>query len=237
MMDVFRLEGVGLTKSGTGIFDSLDLSISSGGITTLLGPSGSGKTSLLRLLNRLDEPDSGKIYYKDQPIISYDVQTLRREVGMVFQRQELFEGTVKDNVLFGPGLHGMEVDLEEILDRVGLAADARDRDVATLSGGQAQKVVIARALAVDPGVLLLDEPTANLDPTSTLQIEEVVTHLSRELGLTCVFVTHNVEQAKRVGDSAVVLIEGQVVEVGPISDILANPRDPRTLRFARGELR
>jgi putative ABC transport system ATP-binding protein len=156
---------------------------------------------------------------------------------MVFQRQELFEGTVKDNVLFGPGLHGMEVDLEEILDRVGLAADARDRDVATLSGGQAQKVVIARALAVDPGVLLLDEPTANLDPTSTLQIEEVVTHLSRELGLTCVFVTHNVEQAKRVGDSAVVLIEGQVVEVGPISDILANPRDPRTLRFARGELR
>lgn len=236
-MDVFRLEGVGLTKSGTGIFDSLDLSISSGGITTLLGPSGSGKTSLLRLLNRLDEPDSGKIYYKEQPIISYDVQTLRREVGMVFQRQELFEGTVKDNVLFGPGLHGMEVDLEEILDRVGLAADARDRDVATLSGGQAQKVVIARALAVDPGVLLLDEPTANLDPTSTLQIEEVVTHLSRELGLTCVFVTHNVEQAKRVGDSAVVLIEGQVVEVGPISDILANPRDPRTLRFARGELR
>jgi len=236
-MKVFRLEGVELIKSSTTIFKSLDLSISSGGITTLLGPSGSGKTSLLRLLNRLDEPNAGNIYYNDQPIVSFDIQTLRREVGMVFQRQELFEGTVKDNILFGPGLHGMAVDPREILDLVGLDPDASGRDVTTLSGGQAQKVIIGRAVAVGPKVLLLDEPTANLDPTSTLQIEELVKHLSRELGLTCVFVTHNVEQARRVGDSAFVLIEGQVVEEGTMGDILAHPRDSRTLRFAKGELR
>ena len=235
-MKMFRLEGVGLSKSGARIFDGLNLGISAGGITTLLGPSGSGKTSLLRLLNRLDEPESGKIYYKDQPIASYDVQALRREVGMVFQRQELFEGSVTDNILFGPRLHDMAVDAEEILDLVGLDTSARDKDVANLSGGQAQKVVIGRALAVDPKVLLLDEPTANLDPASTLQIEEVIKHLSRKLGLTCVFVTHNVDQAKRVGDSAFVLIDGQVVEDGPIGDILDSPRDPRTLRFAKGEL-
>lgn len=236
-MNVFRLEGVGLSKSGTCIFDDLNLGISAGGISTLLGPSGSGKTSLLRLLNRLDEPESGRIFYGDLPIISYDIQALRMEVGMVFQRQELFEGSVRDNILFGPGLHGMAVDPDEILDLVGLDPAARGKDVANLSGGQAQKVVIGRALAVGPKVLLLDEPTANLDPTSTLQIEEVVQHLSRGLGLTCVFVTHNVEQAKRVGDSAFVLIDGQVVEEGPIGEILTNPRDPRTLRFAKGELR
>jgi putative ABC transport system ATP-binding protein len=236
-MKVFRLERIRLTKSGTAIFDSLDASISSGGITTLLGPSGSGKTSLLRLLNRLDEPTAGNIYYNDEPIASYDIQALRLEVGMVFQRQELFEGTVTDNILFGPGLHGMPVEPGEILDLVGLDPDAHDRDVTTLSGGQAQKVIIGRALAVGPKVLLLDEPTANLDPTATLQVEELVKHLSRKLGLTCIFVTHNVEQARRVGDSAFVLIEGQVVEEGSIGDILNHPKDPRTLRFAKGELR
>jgi ABC-type methionine transport system ATPase subunit len=131
----------------------------------------------------------------------------------------------------------MPVEPGEILDLVGLDPDAHDRDVTTLSGGQAQKVIIGRALAVGPKVLLLDEPTANLDPTATLQVEELVKHLSRKLGLTCIFVTHNVEQARRVGDSAFVLIEGQVVEEGPMDDILTHPKDPRTLRFAKGELR
>jgi putative ABC transport system ATP-binding protein len=236
-MNVFRLEGIGLTKSGLTIFDSLNLDIASGGITTLLGPSGSGKTSLLRLLNRLDEPTSGKIFYNDQAITSYDIKTLRREVGMVFQRQELFEGTVADNILFGPRLHGFAVRPEEILDLVGLPREAEGRDVSTLSGGQAQKVVIGRAIAVGPRVLLLDEPTASLDPTSTLQIEEMVKRLSGSLGLTCVFVTHNVDQAKRVGDAAFILIDGQVVEQGPIARILEHPSDPRTLRFAKGDLR
>ncbi len=236
-MNVFRLEGVGLVKSGATVFDSLDLSISSGGITTLLGPSGSGKTSLLRLLNRLDEPTAGKIFYNEKPVTSYDIQALRREVGMVFQRQELFEGTVRDNVMFGPELHGLPVEPAGILELVGLSPETEARNVSTLSGGQAQKVVIGRAIAVGPRVLLLDEPTANLDPTSTLQIEELVKRLSKTLGLTCVFVTHNVDQARRVGDGAFVLIDGQVVEQGPIAEILAHPKDPRTLRFAKGELR
>jgi putative ABC transport system ATP-binding protein len=236
-LDVFRLEQVGQAKAGVSILKSLDWRIPKGGISTLLGPSGSGKTSLLRLLNRLDEPASGQIYYNDEAIPSLNIQSLRREVGMVFQRQELFEGTVEENILFGPSVHRIWIDVEDILELVGLDADLSGRDVSTLSGGQAQKVSIARALAVGPRVLLLDEPTSGLDPTSTLQTESLVKRLAATLGLTCVFVTHDIEQAKRVGDRAVLLIDGHKVEEGPISQILTHPKDSRTLRFMRGELR
>ena len=236
-LDVFRLERVGLAKAGRAILKSLDWGIPKGGITALLGPSGSGKTSLLRLLNRLDEPTSGRIYYNDGLVASLNVRSLRREVGMVFQRQELFEGAVEDNIIFGTSIHGICIDVGDILNLVGLEPDMSSRDVSTLSGGQAQKVTIGRALAVGPRVLLLDEPTSGLDPTATLQIESLVRQLVKTLGLTCVFVTHDIEQAKRVGDGALLLIDGQKVEEGPIHDILAHPKDSRTLRFMRGELK
>lgn len=236
-MDAFRLEQVGLAKTDRTILTSLDWCIPVRGISTLLGPSGSGKTSVLRLLNRLDDPTSGAIFYNDVPILEWNVQALRKEVGMVFQRQELFEGTVEDNILFGASLHGIRADLRDIFELVGLDEGMGSRDVCTLSGGQAQKVTIARALAVEPRVMLLDEPTSGLDPTATLQIESTVKHLVKTLGLTCIFVTHDIEQAKRVGDGAALLIEGQKVEEGPIKEILAHPKDPRTLRFVRGDLK
>jgi putative ABC transport system ATP-binding protein len=228
---------VGLSKSGRVILKDIDWAIPECGISTLLGPSGSGKTSVLRLLNRLDDPSSGRISYNSEPVCSCDLQSLRREVGMVFQRQELFEGTVEDNILFGPRLHGMDIDLGATLDLVGLDPSVLSRDVSTLSGGQCQKVTIARALAVGPRVLLLDEPTTGLDPSATLQIEALVKQLVKKLGLTCVFVTHNIEQAERVGDRAVLLIDGQKVEEGPIGEIRANPNDSRTRRFMKGELK
>jgi putative ABC transport system ATP-binding protein len=236
-MDLFRLERIDVVKSGVPILDSIDWTVADGRVSTILGPSGSGKTSLLRLLNRLDDPESGRILYKDKPISDWDVGRVRCEVGMVSQRPELFEGTVEDNVLFGPRVHGMCVEPEKIMALVGLEVTMLTQDVATLSGGQIQKVSIGRALAIGPRVLLLDEPTSGLDPTATLQIEALVKRLVGSLGLTCVFVTHHIEQAERLGDSAILLIDGKKVEDGKMTDVLARPRDERTFKFIRGELK
>jgi len=214
--DIFRLEDIHLTRGTAEVLRGVEWSIPEGRTSTILGPSGSGKTSLLRLLNRLDEPTSGRVYFRGAAISSYDVSRLRREVGMVFQRPELFDGTVRENILFGTEIHKINIDLEEIMSLVALDAAMLDRDVSTLSGGQAQKVSIGRSIAVGPRVLLLDEPTSGLDPTATLQIESLVTRLVGALGLTCVFVTHLIEQARRIGDNAVILIGGRKVEEGPI---------------------
>lgn len=235
-MDILRLEDIHLTRGTTEVLKGIGWSIPEGRISIILGPSGSGKTSLLRLLNRLDEPTSGRLYFRGAPIVSHDVPLLRREVGMVFQRPELFEGTVRDNILFGTEIHNIDIDLEEILSLVALDAAMLDRDVATLSGGQAQKVSIGRSIAVGPRVLLLDEPTSGLDPTATLQIESLVKRLVAALGLTCVFVTHLIEQAKRIGDNAVILIDGHKVEDGSVTEVFMHPKDPRTQRFMKGEL-
>jgi putative ABC transport system ATP-binding protein len=236
LKDVFNLEGVRVAKQGVEILRGIDWRVPEGRISIILGPSGSGKTSLLRLLNRLDEPTSGRIQYGGNAIDSYEVYRLRREVGMVFQRPELFEGTVRENLLFGSDLHKINVNTDNILSLVALENDMLDRDVSTLSGGQAQKVSIGRSVAVGPRVLLMDEPTSGLDPTATLQIETLVRRLVETLGLTCIFVTHLIEQARRVGDRAIVIMDGQKVEEGHIPDMLTSPRDSRTHKFIRGEL-
>jgi putative ABC transport system ATP-binding protein len=154
----------------------------------------------------------------------------------VFQRPELFEGTVRENIRFGEDVHEIRIDVEDILALVALDRDMLERDVSKLSGGQAQKVSIGRSIAVEPKVLLLDEPTSGLDPTATLQIESLVKGLVDKLGLTCVFVTHHIDQAKRLGDMAMIIIDGQKVEEGRVPDVLDNPEDPRTHKFVRGEL-
>ena len=236
-MDIFRLEQVAITKSDKHVLGPLDWAIEEGRITTIMGPSGSGKTSLLRLLNRLEDPVAGRVSYKGEDITQWDIRTLRHEVGMVFQRPELFDGTIEDNLLFGPAMYGTHIDVDEILELVGLPPSISTQDVKTLSAGEAQKVSIGRALAVGPRTLLLDEPTSGLDPTATLQIEALTKRLVESPGLTCVFVTHDIEQARRIGDSAVLLIDGRKVEDGSIADVLTKPRDPRTLRFIRGELK
>jgi putative ABC transport system ATP-binding protein len=235
-MPVFELEDVKVAKQGKPVLEGMTWRVEGGRITTVLGPSGSGKTSLLRLLNRLDDPSAGRVLYKDHPIETWDISSVRREVGMVFQRPELFEGTVESNLLYGPNLHGLCIEVAEIMSLIGLDAELLDQDASTLSAGQAQRVSIGRALAVGPQALLLDEPTSGLDPTATYRIEAVVRRLVESLDLTCVFVTHDIEQARRIGDTAMLIIDGMKVEEGPMAEVLSNPRDPRTLRFIRGEL-
>jgi ABC-type phosphate transport system ATPase subunit len=236
-VDIFKLEQVAITKSDKQVLGPVDWTVTEGRITTIMGPSGSGKTSLLRLLNRLDDPAAGRVSYKGEDIAQWDIRALRHEVGMVFQRPELFEGTIEDNLLFGPAMHGTCINIDEILELVGLPSSMSTQDVRTLSAGEAQKVSVGRALAVGPRTLLLDEPTSGLDPTATFQIEALTKRLVESPGLTCVFVTHDIEQARRIGDSAILLIDGRKVEDGPIADVLTKPSDPRTLKFIRGELK
>jgi putative ABC transport system ATP-binding protein len=228
---------VSLAKNGKDILRDIDWKVGGGQVTIVLGPTGSGKTSILRLLNRLDDPTSGEVRYMDRPVRSLSVRDLRREVGMVLQQPFLFEGTVLDNILYGAGLHGMEVDVEEITALVGIDGGMLSQDVSTLSVGQSQKVSIARSVAVKPRVLLLDEPTSGLDPTSTFQIEEMLSGLVEALDLTCVFVTHHIEQARRLGHRAILIIDGARVEECEIEKMISSPTDERTRKFMSGELR
>lgn len=234
---VFELLDVSLAKDGKEILKGIDWKILPGQVSIVLGPTGSGKTSLLRLLNRLDDPTSGEVRYTNKPITSMRVADVRREVGMVLQQPFLFEGTVLDNILYGPRLHGVDADVGEVTSLVGIGDDMLDQDAATLSVGQSQKVSIARAVALRPRVLLLDEPTSGLDPTSTLQIESLLSGLVEALELTCVFVTHHIEQARRLGHRGILIIDGAKVEERGIEEMLSSPADDRTRRFINGELK
>jgi len=207
---------------------------------TILGPSGSGKSTLLRCINRLVEPTSGTIELDGVPAAALPVQELRRRVGMVFQTAALFDGTVIDNVLYGPRLRREHVDDTEfacrLLERVGLPRSFAPKAVGELSGGEAQRVSLARALANRPEVLLLDEPTASLDPTASTQVERLLLELAAERDLTYLFVTHNLEQARRLGDHGLLLVDGRVVEQGPLAQILADPGTDVMRLFLEGRL-
>lgn len=201
------------------ILTDVSFHVPSGQILAIIGPSGSGKSSLLRLVNRLDEPTAGDILLAGGPYRSLAVTELRRLVGMVFQAPALFDGTVADNIAYGPRLRGatraeQRAQAETCLARVGLEPDLLDRDSATLSGGQQQRVAFARALANDPAVLLLDEVTSALDPASSAHIEALILSLSRGEGLTILLVTHDLGLARRVADQVLVLAGGRVVEGG-----------------------
>ena len=188
----------------------------------LVGPSGAGKSSLLRLLNRLDEPTQGTVYLQGADYRTLAPRELRRKVGMVTQRPYLFPGTVADNLRFGPAQRGERLPdaaVADLLARVGLEGYA-DRGVANLSGGEMQRVSVARTLANSPLVLLLDEPTSALDDAAKREVEDLVRAIVREQGLGCVMVTHDRDQAARLADRALALAGGRVVRAGSIDEVL-----------------
>jgi putative ABC transport system ATP-binding protein len=176
-----------------------------GGITVLQGPSGSGKSTLLRLLNRLVAPDAGTVRYRGADLAARDVLAHRREVGMVFQAPVLFPGSVADNLAVAEPLD----DPAALLDRVGLPDAFLTREAATLSGGEAQRACLARALATRPRVLLMDEPTSALDAEATAVIEDLTRRLADD-GVSVVLVTHARDQAARLGDRVIALREGRL---------------------------
>jgi putative ABC transport system ATP-binding protein len=180
------------------------------GATALLGPSGSGKSSLLRLLNRLSDPDSGTIEFEGDDVRALDVLDLRRRAVLVPQLPAPLPGTVADNVGYGPSLCDRGTDVESCLTRAGLDATYAERDAADLSVGEQQRVMLARALALDPEVLLLDEPTSALDEAARDGVERTLADLARG-GVAMVLVTHDRAQAERIASEVIELREGRVL--------------------------
>ena len=218
---VLRAEHLTRVVDGRALVDDVTLSIERGEVVAIVGVSGSGKTSLLRLLNRLDEPTGGTVFYEEQDYREIPPRELRRRAGMLLQQPYLFPGTVSANLAYGPAAHGESLPenvISDLLRRVGLP-DFGDRNVSRLSGGEAQRVSLARTLANGPDVLLLDEPTSALDESSRSGVEELICRIVREHHLTCLIVTHDRAQTVRMAGRAVVLEAGRVVDSVPTSEM------------------
>lgn len=219
---ILRAENLGRTVDGKVLVSDATFEVQRGEVLAIAGPSGAGKSSLLRLLNRLDEPTSGTVYVEGVDYKTLPPRELRRKLGMVTQRPFLFPGSVADNLQFGPAQRGETLsaaEIEALLVRVGLAAYA-DRNVANLSGGEAQRVSFARTLANSPLVLLLDEPTSALDDAAKSGIEALIGQIVREQQLTCVIVTHDLAQAARLAQRALLIEVGRIVRMGTVSEVL-----------------
>lgn len=205
---LFELDDLSLEIGGQRILDHLTASIPAKGITVLQGPSGSGKTSLLRLLNRLEVPTGGEIWFRGQPLEGMDPLGLRRRVGMVFQQATLFPGTVRDNLQIADA-QASEAAMEDMLRDVGLDPSFLDRVADDLSGGEAQRMCLARTLVTHPEVLLMDEPTSALDTDAVKHLEKTVLRLA-DKGMPMVWVTHDLAQAERLGDHHLTLDNGRL---------------------------
>jgi ABC-type methionine transport system ATPase subunit len=236
-MASFKIDvsGIGYSVGRVEILQSVDAGIQDSGITAIIGPSGAGKSTLLRAINRLIEPTSGEIYLDGKPTIDLDPLELRRRVGMVFQIPVLFGGSVEEAILYGARLSGKDADLGRLLEMVGLDVSLAGRDPQALSVGQQQRVSIARTLALEPEALLLDEPTSALDEAARRRIEELVRDLNARLGLTMVFVSHDLAQVERVADRVVVLAEGRSMGSWDREDFFSGAGE-RARRFIAGRL-
>lgn len=219
---LLRTDNLGRSANGKVLVEGATFEVQSGQVLAIVGPSGSGKSSLLRLLNRLDEPTSGTVYLEGVDYRQIEPRTLRREIGLVTQRPFLFPGTVAQNLKYGPEQHGetfSDEAVSELLVKVGLAEYAT-RNVANLSGGEAQRVSVARTLANSPRILLLDEPTSALDEASKSEIETLLRNIVSNLRLTCVLVTHDKAQAARLAVRVMVLENGRIIRIGSMEEVL-----------------
>jgi putative ABC transport system ATP-binding protein len=231
---LFELREVSLVRGGRRVLDAVSAAIPVGS-TAIVGPSGAGKSTLLRLLNRLADPDEGTIRYRERPLAEHDPLSLRREVALVPQLPALLEGTVGSNLDYAAQLAGRStavssspssspgsaLDAERCLGLAGLDPGLAARDVAKLSVGEQQRAMLARALVQEPAVLLLDEPTSALDHAARDAIEETLVRLRRELEIAIVLVSHDPEQARRLGEWVLRLEQGRLVAAGSPAEVLA----------------
>jgi tungstate transport system ATP-binding protein len=234
---VYRLEAVRQRYGDRTVLDVDRLDVERGETLAVIGPSGSGKSTLLRLLQFLEQPASGRLVFEEQPAAGIPPLAVRRRITTVFQRPVMLDRSVRENLAFGlrlrgeQGYHGR---IDRLLDALALTplAGAHAR---TLSGGEVQRVAFGRALALEPDVLLLDEPTANLDPHNVRIIEQLL-RAERDRGVTVVLATHQVFQARRLSHRTALLLDGRLVEIGPTARVLDSPHDPRTKAFVSGDM-
>ncbi len=235
-LKMIELKGVSKKFDGIVALKNIDLKLNSNGVYIIIGPSGAGKTTLLKILALLSKPTEGHIYYDDVEVDDKAISPLRRRFTMVFQNTVLFNTTVYENIAYGLKIRNLLRDeavkrIRDVMERLGLNG-LEKRHVSKLSVGQQQRVSLARALVIEPDILILDEPTANLDPENTAVIEQEVIEFSKTK--TVVMSTHNVRQTFRLADRVTFLYGGLLIDQGKTS-ILEDPVDERVQRFVRGE--
>ena len=243
---IISVKDLNLWYSGTQALKNITMDIPEKSITALIGPSGCGKSTFLKTLNRMNEliPGvriTGEVNYRGQSIFDAEVNSLRKNVGMVFQKPNPFPMSIYDNIAYGPRTHGIRsrVQLDDIVERAlrnaAIWDEVKDRlkkNALGMSGGQQQRLCIARALAVEPEVLLMDEPTSALDPISTARIEDLTMQLREKY--TIVIVTHNMQQALRISDQTAFFLLGDLVEYGATETMFSTPSDRRTEDYITG---
>ena len=245
MSDIITARDLCLWYGQTKALNGINMDVREHSITALIGPSGCGKSTFLKTLNRMNDlipgvKVTGEVKYENKDIFSLDVNELRKNVGMVFQKPNPFPMSIYDNIAYGPRTHGVpkaELDgiVEQSLPGAAIWDDVKDRlkkSALGLSGGQQQRLCIARALAVKPKVLLMDEPTSALDPVSTSKIEDLVTELKKDYTIVCV--THNMQQAVRVSDYTAFFLLGDLIEFDATQKLFSRPEDKRTEDYITG---
>ena len=248
MSDIMTAKDLNLWYGETHALKNVNITIPEKSITAFIGPSGCGKSTFLKTLNRMNDliptvKIKGEVCYNGQNIYdsSVDVNELRREIGMVFQKPNPFPMSIYDNIAYGPRTHGIKskVKLDEIVEQslrdAAIWDEVKDRlkkNALGMSGGQQQRLCIARALAVKPKILLMDEPTSALDPISTSRIEELAIELKKSY--TIVIVTHNMQQAVRISDNTAFFLLGELIEYGEIEKLFSQPTDKRTEDYITG---
>ncbi len=219
---ILRTENLSRMVNGRLLVDNISLDVQKGEVLAIVGPSGAGKSSFLRMLNRLDEPTSGTLFLAGQAFDAIPPRELRRRVGMVMQSPYLFPGTVADNLRYGPAQRGETLPsatIDRLLEEVGLAGYSA-RDMNHLSGGEAQRVSLARTLANKPEILLLDEPTSSLDDAAEKEVEALLRRIISQEDLTCLIVTHDMAQAARLANRVMMLENGRLTALGPVEELL-----------------
>lgn len=246
-MNIIETKDLCLYYADNKALKNINMSINKNEVTALIGPSGCGKSTFLRTLNRMNDlieivRITGEVFFEEKDIYKdYDEISLRKRIGMVFQRPNPFPMSIYDNIAYGPRIHGTKNKkvLDEIVEKslkgAALWDEAKDRlksSALGMSGGQQQRLCIARTLAVSPEVILMDEPTSALDPISTGKMEELMDELKKKY--TVIIVTHNMQQAGRIADKTAFFLNGEVIEYGKTEDIFYNPRDKRTEDYITG---
>ena len=246
-MNIIETKDLCLYYGDNQALKNINMSINKNEVTALIGPSGCGKSTFLRTLNRMNDlieivKITGEVLFEDKDIYKdCDDIYLRKRIGMVFQRPNPFPMSIYDNIAYGPRIHGTKNKkiLDEIVEKslkgAALWDEAKDRlksSALGMSGGQQQRLCIARTLAVSPEVILMDEPTSALDPISTGKMEELMDELKKQY--TVIIVTHNMQQAGRIADKTAFFLNGEVIEYGKTEDIFYNPRDKRTEDYITG---